>query len=77
MFFLDEPRQEEYTFCRLFILILSNTKEAPTMPGSKLAPKPLTFLREGYSGGIFFKDLTAGISAAPPGHVLPALSCQP
>ena len=31
------------------------------MPESKLEPKLLTVLREGYTGGIFFKDLTAGI----------------
>jgi len=31
------------------------------VPESKLEPKLLTVLREGYTGGIFFKDLTAGI----------------
>ncbi len=31
------------------------------MPESKLEPKLLTVIREGYSGEIFFKDLTAGI----------------
>ncbi len=31
------------------------------MPESKLEPKLVTVLREGYTGPIFFKDLTAGI----------------
>ncbi len=31
------------------------------MPQSKLEPKLLTVIREGYDGGMFFKDLTAGI----------------
>ena len=31
------------------------------MPQSKLEPKLLTVIREGYTGEIFFKDLTAGI----------------
>jgi len=31
------------------------------MPESKLEPKLLTVIREGYTGGMFFKDLTAGI----------------
>ena len=30
------------------------------MPQSKLEPKLVTVLREGYSGTLFFKDLTAG-----------------
>ena len=31
------------------------------MPETKLEPKLLTVIREGYNGGLFFKDLTAGI----------------
>jgi SulP family sulfate permease len=31
------------------------------VPQTKLEPKLLTVLREGYAGGMFFKDLTAGI----------------